>query len=256
MFGEIHGTKEAPLLFGQQASALAAQNQRVLIAVELGAIYNRQVQKAWNGPHATFEQSLTAAGWAGGRDGTKSVAMLEMLSRLHRLKEYGARLSVVAFNGARDDAQASRLKTLSSAAGHEEAQAENIIDAANADNFDYVLVLVGNAHARKKEIDRFGDQYRPMAMLLERAGKTVSLNMAWSSGTAWNCILKAGVRPPPKKPVTTDMLNCGNQPEAGQTNRDNLPYMSLGRLPEDTDGDSFDGYFWLGTISGSPPARP
>lgn len=256
VFGEIHGTNESPLFFGRAAAALALQGKRVLVAVELSAEDNTRMQDAWNGPHSEFEDRLTASEWGGRGDGVTSAAMLEMLSQLHSIKDRGAALSLVAFNGFRDDAQRLRLDTPSSQGGHEAAQAENILDAANREYFDYVLVLVGETHARKHEVEYAGDRFQPMAMHLEHAGNVMSLVMAWSGGSAWNCILRANVRPVPQQPITTDMLDCGNHPLLGLAHHGNQPQIALGQLPGMEDGANFDGYYWLGAVSGSPPARP
>jgi hypothetical protein len=105
------------------------QGKRILVAVELSAIDNAQFQDAWSAPHSVFEERLTSNGWSGRRDGVTSFAMLKMLSQLHALKDRGADISLVAFNGFKDEAQRLKLDTPSSQDGHEAAQAENISEA-------------------------------------------------------------------------------------------------------------------------------
>lgn len=256
IFGEIHGTIEAPGFVGAVACALTKEGKRVLVAVELGAPDNPRLQEAWHSPGNTFETKLLSSGWADRDDGVTSVAMLALLKRLHELKSSGSDISVVAFNGFSDYAQEHRLSSLPGQEPHEAAQAENIKEAANRSVYDYVLILAGVSHARKLEIDHAGEQYRPMAMFLENSGKVVSLRMATSGGTAWNCTLKPGITPQQENSVTSGMVECGNHPFMGLPSPSNLAPLGLGNVPGMDDDPGYDGYFWLGPVSGSAPAVP
>lgn len=256
VFGELHGTNEAPGFFGDVAIALASRGKHVLVAVELSAPENVALQKAWVRAPEEFIRALTGPDWTARRDGVTSAAMRDMLVRLHRLSASGATLSVVAFNGYRDDAQRLRLQSLGRAGGHEAAQAENIADAARHVGADITLVLVGSTHAEKTPITGLGPSYDPMAMALAKSGKVVSLNMVYSSGTAWNCRLKAGVKFDPAVPITAAMLDCANHPVTGLQGKDGRPYMAIGPLPGQAVSGQYDGYFWLGAVSGSGPAVP
>jgi hypothetical protein len=257
IFGELHGTKESPQFIAKLASGLANQGKRILVAVELDAYTDPNVQKAWAGPPADFAATLTAKGWAGRQDGVASVAMLDMLTQLHLEKSHGASIAITAFNGAHDDAQSERLNSIT-AAGHERTQAENIEMAAQAGRYDYVLVLVGSAHAMKRKIDfRDGTKpYQSMAMHLARRGKTLSVAMAYDDGTAWNCILPVGAEPPPGQPIITDMLKCANHRESKNAKFSGDPRISLNISLENEAKKFFDGYYWVGPITGSIPARP
>lgn len=244
VFGERHGTVEAPRVFGQIAADLAVQGQRLLIAVELSASGNGDLQAAWNGPHPAFAERLTTGEWRIRDDGVTSLAMLDMLTQLHALKERGAPIDVVAFNGPRDGEQFRRLHTANSQAGHEQMQAENILTAANAGQHDLVLVLVGSLHASRTVIDYVGpDEFEPMAMHLARVGPLVSLAMLTGGGTAWNCIGMASG------------LACREHPVRGLDHAGEAPQLGLGALPGMQRADSYDGYFWVGQVTASPPAR-
>jgi hypothetical protein len=256
VFGETHGTTESAQFFGRVASALALNGKRVLVAVELSAFNNADIQSAWNGAPDQFEDKLTSAGWSGRRDGVGSVSMLEMLTQLHSLKARGAKLSLVAFNGFSNDAQRLRLDTPGSQAGHEAAQAENIKHAAQQGKFDYTLVLVGKLHARKKGVVNVGPAFEPMAMHLQKAGKLVSLAMLSADGTAWNYILNENISLGPDDKVTTDMLDCGNHKLLGTANLHKEQKIVVGWPPGETNDGNYDGYYWLEGVTGSPPARP
>ena len=256
VFGEVHGTQEAPLLFGRVAGELAQQGKNILIAVELSSAENARYQAAWNGPHDRFAASLPDIDWVGGQDGRTSVAMLSMLTHLHALKAGGARLALVPFNGFRDEEQQKRLETPGSQAGHDAAQAENIAAARAAGQYDHVLVLVGNLHARTVEVEGRGPTFQPMAMRLRETGRLVALTMAYASGTTWDCSLRDGVRLLPGQKVTDAMLDCGSHPSPGLAGFPNTPHFALGPMPGAPHGDAYDGHFWLGEISASPPAKP
>ncbi|HEX8062893.1 MAG TPA: hypothetical protein VF535_06725, partial [Allosphingosinicella sp.] len=170
IFGEVHGTRESPAFVEATACGLAAKGARVLVGVEHNATDDPALQAAWSLPDAQFPAALRALGWAGRKDGVASQAMFELLLRLHRLKERGRRIDVVAFNGARDAEQRERFKDLPGQGPHEAAQAENVRRAAEAKRYDHVLVLVGNLHARKQPVTRGGMSFEPMAMRLAPAG--------------------------------------------------------------------------------------
>ncbi len=245
IFGEDHGTAEGPRFFGEVAADLSAQGHRLLIAVELSASDNAILQDAWHGLPAEFTNRLTVGEWRRRRDGNTSIAMLEMLTQLHAIKNSGAPISVVAFNGARDSEQQLRLQTAGSQSGHELMQAENIIAAANAGQYDYVLVLVGEIHASRTVIDFFGpDHFQPMATHLAQSGPVISLAMQTGNGTAWQCL------------GTATGVDCSVHPMRGLTYQGEAPRMGLGSLPGMRRAASYDGYYWVGPVTASPPARP
>lgn len=256
LFGELHGTNEAPRFFADVVIALASQGKHVLVAVELSAPEDVAMQRAWAAAPEEFARALTGPDWTLRRDGVTSGAMRDMLVRLQQYKASGAAVSIVAFNGYRDDAQRLRLQSLGPAGGHEVAQAENIADAARRADADITLVLVGNAHAEKTPISRDGMSYDPMAMTLAKSGRLVSLNMLYAGGTAWNCQLKADLKFDPAVPITTAMLDCANHPVTGLQGKDDAPYIALGPVQGANFDGRYDGYFWLGAISGSVPALP
>ena len=48
IFGEVHGTRQAPDFVGDVACALAARGERILVAIEHSATENAILQNAWN----------------------------------------------------------------------------------------------------------------------------------------------------------------------------------------------------------------
>lgn len=253
VFGELHGTNEGPGFIGSLACALGRESNRVLVAVEHSADENEALQSAWNSDD--FEQRLRTLLFAKGSDGRSSSAMFDMLVRLHRIKQRGAPLGIVAFNGFKDEQQAARFSNLNGQGPWEAAQAENIATASTLATYDHVLVLVGNFHAMKTSVSRGGNDFDPMALRLSKYGKTVSLDMRYADGTSWNCLLKPGVDVT-KGPVETDDMDCGPHLTKGESDLGSEPFIRL----EQTDGangqSTYDGFFWVGAISASVPKLP
>lgn len=256
VFGEIHGTKQAPVFIGDLACGLAAEGKRVLLAIEHSSTENEAFQRTWKLPQAAFAAKLKQAGWAGRADGVASEAMLALLVRLNGLAQNGYAIDIVAFNGAKDEAQTRRFSYLPAQGPHEAAQAENIRTAEAAKAYDYVLILVGNIHARKRPVERSGIAFEPMAMQLGSPSAVITLNMQTAGGTTWNCQLKPGVQPKPKEEISNDAIACASYPLRANANYKRAPFIALTeRSASNTDAD-YDGVFWLGTVDASPPAVP
>ena len=256
IFGEVHGTAEAPAFVGDVACALAFQGERLLIAIEQNPADDAALQAAWALPDDRFAAALAQVGWAGRQDGVASRAMFALLLRLHRLREGGRAIDVVRFNGARDAAQAARFAALPGQGPHEAAQAQNI-RSADAGRYDHVLVLVGNLHAGKQPVERGGVTFEPMAMRLAPGGASTSLVMRHGGGTMWNCLLRPGFALVPGKPLPAGALDCGAHPAVAVAAVPGpAPSIGLGEAPGAMPDPAYDGWFWLGRITASPPQRP
>ncbi len=257
VFGETHGTQEAPALVANVACGLAAAGERVLLAIELSVEDNAALQAAWRLPVDRFQPALRNAGWAGRHDGVASRAMFEMLVTLHARKEAGLPIDIAAFNGMRDDAQRERFSALSGQGPHEASQAENIDSAASAGVYDRILVLVGSFHAQRNTVGEGPGRFEPMAMRLAKIGPTISLRMRDAGGSTWNCIAKPGTGLGPGRPITADAIDCGVHSVRGSTDLARTPFMQLGPFPgEEHRAQDYDGFVWLGPITGSPPLMP
>jgi hypothetical protein len=256
IFGESHGTRESPAFVEATACGLAAKGERVLVGVEHEATDDPALQAAWALPDAQFPAALRARGWAGREDGVGSQAMFALLVRLHQLKSQGLSIDVVAFNSLVDDDQRARFKDLPGQGPHEAAQAENIRRSADARRYDHVLVLVGNLHARKQPVTRGAVSFEPMAMRLAPAAAITSLKMDGAAGTTWNCLLKPGAVLQPGKPLPPGSLDCGSHASRGHADLQRPPFIGLGALPGSEEDPAYDGFYWVGPVSGSPPEVP
>jgi hypothetical protein len=256
VFGEMHGTKEAPAFIGDLACALTSKGERVLVAVEHSSTENEAFQRAWKLPGATFTSAIKQSGWGGRKDGVASEAMLALLVRLHGLAQHNRAIDIVAFNGFKDEAQTRRFSNLPSQGPHEAAQAENIRIAEAAKPYDRVLILVGNIHARKHPVERAGIAFEPMAMQLGSPSAVVTLNMQTAGGTTWNCQLKPGVQLKPSEQIANDAIACGSYPLRGNANYKRRPFIALTEPSASNTTADYDGVFWLGSVNASQPAVP
>lgn len=256
VFGELHGTREAPAFFGSLACSLATDGEVILIAIEFSPYYDDALQEAWKADEEDFENLLLQAGWRGRRDGVGSDAMFKMVRDLHRLSRAGYAIDVTAFNGAGSEDQREKFAYLPGQGPHEAAQAENVATAAEKRSYDRVLVLVGNLHAEKQSIDLGRGAFDPMAKRLGAYGSIVSLNVRYDAGTNWSCQLRGDFDPKTDGSPTDDDIECGPHPAGATGSFDRNAFIEVGDQTADTAEASFDGFFWLGPITASPPKAP
>lgn len=256
VLGEWHGTNEAPDLVARLLCAEASRGQRLLLAVEHGAIFNSAWQAAWPLPQDAFAEALPDLGWRGREDGVASAAMLRLVLAAHALKDTGGGVDIVAFNGARDDAQRARFAHLPGQGPHEAAQAENIAEAAARQSYDRVIVLVGSLHAEIAPVTlgNGGPLFEPMAMRLAAYGSVLSLDMQHAGGTAWGCRTRPDATPVPGQEVTDTMIMCAAYTYKPDARRDRPPFIDISPAAAEASGGRYDGMFWVGAITASPPA--
>jgi len=125
VFGELR-TNEAPAFVQNLLCGEARQNRRRLLAVEHSSWQDQAWQEAWALPNEAFRAALPCLDWRDREDGLASEAMLQLVLAAHAFKERGASIDIVAFNGARDDAQRARFAELPGQGAHKAAQAQNI----------------------------------------------------------------------------------------------------------------------------------
>lgn len=255
IFGEMHGSAQSPQAVADYICA-ASKTRSILLAIEFNSTSDAGFQAAWDGPNSEFRDRMLehVPEWKGRPDGVGSVAMLEMLDRLHALKEAGRKIDIVAFNGARDAEQREAYAHLPAQEPHEAAQASNIRAAAERGAYHQTVVLVGNLHARQAPVAIGPEPWRPMGMFLAAPQDIVSLQMAWDGGASWSCQMAADADLEPGKPITQDMVECRAFP-TGPAPR-GAPGEGMGLYGEPYEDGAHDGYYHLGTITASPPAFP
>lgn len=180
--GEIHGTTETPAAFAQLVCAAAEQGP-VTVALELPTEMQPQLDAFLI---ATDDASAAAtlhetSFWVRDperQDGRSSMAMLEMMQSIRRLKAGGGDVAFRAFQPSNPRSPAFDQNY------YELDMAVELSRAATERPDARVLVLVGNVHASKTLIDRF--DLLPAAAHLP-GKETVTLNVAQQGGQSWSC---------------------------------------------------------------------
>ncbi len=220
IFGELHGTQEAPTLVGNLACRAASSGLPVRVGLEIPSNMqpNLGAFLSSDGNQHDVEQLTQGIFWTYG-DGRSSKAMLALIDRVRLLKQAGKNINVFLFDIATMDI-ASRDKHM----------AKNILSAIERDPNAVFLILTGNLHARTKP-------HRWMSWYIVQAHThLVSLNMANARGSAWTC--------------TRD--GCGPMRMGGR-DRGQQPFIERFDQPDD---NGYNGLFYVGAVTASPPAKP
>lgn len=185
VFGELHGTHEAPALLAALATR-AALARDVIVALEMPAQDQGSID-AWlasDGSQAARDALLTTAFWRvppERSDGRRSVAMLALLDALRVQHMQHPSLRVALFDDATYKDPVTRERGM--------ADALRSIHAAAPQST--LLILTGNYHARRKTDgpgNLVGDYAPPgaMASLLHDLD-VVTVNIAARGGRFWAC---------------------------------------------------------------------
>jgi outer membrane protein assembly factor BamB len=227
-FGEFHGTREGPRVFGSLACVAARNGSSVLVGLELPA-ENQDILEAVLTAPSSGEASATLleSGFfvRDYQDGRSSRAMAELILMLYTLRQEGADLEVFAFDTGpsqeRDRLMASRIGAVRRR--HPEA---------------LMLLLAGNLHARKSKGSPWDPEFLSMTHHLLEAGHEVfSVLLTHAGGQAWYC-------------NAAGASSCGAKPIDGM---DQGPEPAFLLLPTEL-SETFDAILYLGPVSASPPA--
>lgn len=224
--GEIHGSTETPAAFAQLVCDAASRGP-VTVALELPTTMQANLDAFLVAPDEASAVATLESGFftpSERADGRTSVAMLEMLQSVRRLKAAGRDVTFHAFLPGFRRPQGFDQNY------HEIDMASSLAAAAQARPEARVLVLVGNIHASKTRIDRI--DLLPAAAHLPR-GETVTLNVAQQGGQTWSCLAEG----------------CGAH--------DSLPRYDAearGVIMGAVSEGAWDGVLAVGPVTASPPA--
>lgn len=228
LFGEFHGTRELPALFGEAVCALLHTRREVLVGLELPESEGPPVARFLESKGTESDRRALAGGafWSRDyQDGRSSAAMLELLDRLRRLKRAGRSLSMVLFDAPPD-------------AARDEHMAANISAASRAHPRAVVAVLTGNLHARTRPGVPWDAAWKPMGWFLAQHHEVQALDLAGPPGSYWGC-------------PTVDASECGIQkfqPDQAMRAR-----VGVSLLPE-TSPEGFVGVLSSASLTASGPA--
>ena len=179
--GEIHGTKETPVIFGDLA-CLASTSRPVIIAVEQVTTEQPAIDDfiGSDGGAAAISHFLRSRIWTQPmKDGRSSEAYFHLFQRLRELRAAGRIISVVAFQPLYNPGPGGY-----NAGDYEYALASSLVNRVKQDA--RVLVLVGNVHAMRTAPTWAKPAYLPMAGYLP-AQTTINLDARWVGGSYWAC---------------------------------------------------------------------
>lgn len=224
VIGELHGTSESPALFGDLVCNLATERP-VSVALEfnVSATPALQAYVASAGTAVDKSKLLSSAAWSPSRaDGRSSVAMLDLLDSIRKMRAAGGDIQVFA-------TQPMGLPGLDQNY-FELAMADEWAKVASARPQAIVVALVGRAHAQLSMRD--DGLFLPAAAHLKPAD-VLSLKPEDEGGEAWNC----------------QRDGCGGHPIAGKAVKPRYVAALSGVA------DGFNGIYAIGgRYSASPPA--
>jgi hypothetical protein len=184
LFGEMHGSIEAPALVVQLACFLS-RSQRVAVGLELPSKDQSLIDAylVGNGTNSDRQKLISSEFWQFGRDGRSSTAMLKLIENIRVLKKSGRLIDVFAF----DDQPGTKLE-------------RNVAIASGIRRFHTnhpttrIIALMGNIHAMEDPIHIGGSEIVPSGSLLDDLHPT-SILIAYPAGTIWACMPTCGPQP-------------------------------------------------------------
>lgn len=179
VIGEVHGTAEVPAIFSDAVCLTAEARGPIIVGLEVPSTDQSKIDEfiGSDGGLVAKAKLLTALLWQM-RGSVSTEAFVHLFERLRELHKEGRVARVVAFQDNKTPYDPSGGQT-----PYEEHLAAVVKSAAEPGAT--VMVLVGNLHARKTEVD-FGRPFMPMASLLPNK-ETLTLNAIGNGGMAWNC---------------------------------------------------------------------
>jgi hypothetical protein len=184
LFGEIHGTSEAPRFVGEVVCHFANKGTSVILALEIPADLQRLVDNflgsKGSGKVAAMRAIEAHPFWSASlADGRSSIAMRNLLERINELRASGQNVEVALFDGNTNETLggAEREKKLA-------ANIQSFVQRSGANG--KVVVLTGNLHSRATRGLPWNAEFEPAGYLLKEL-RPVTFDLAHAGGTAWNC---------------------------------------------------------------------
>lgn len=233
----IHGTEESPAALLGLVCLLSARGMPVLVGLEAERTFSAGLDAFLTHQDAQTLRAATPEMWTV-HDGRSSAATLQLLRDLALLRAAGVDVSVFAFDGVwsvdrRDDEDWGTVTR--------DAKMAEAVDAAVMDFPGAVFVLTGGFHARKQAFAFGSGQFVPMATGIT-ARPVLALEMRHAGGTAW---MIGEVDGQPFEGV----LSLTNRLPEG------VPVRAF-VFGDQAASEDWDGAYYTGPITASPPAFP
>jgi len=195
LFGEMHGSVEAPKLISDLACSLSVSRE-LAVGLEIPSKDQALVDHylGSRGSQADLEKLTSSYFWQKGIDGRSSAAMLDLIEHIRELKEKGRPITMFFFD---DQPETELERNVAIANGIRRFQ------ATRPDT--KIIALMGNVHAMQKDMTTNDGTLVPSGRLLEDL-HPVSILVTYPTGTIWACMPTCGVheispRNPPTGPI-------------------------------------------------------
>lgn len=232
LLGEMHGTAESPGFVADLACHAARTQRPVTVALEINRSESPRVETYLASKGLPEDRAALVQGgfWNNQpRDGRNSEAMAGLLDSLRKLRQQGASVKVELI-----DPGPGNFKD---GPDRDRQMAANFAAAVERSPEDLFVSLTGNLHNRIVRGWSNKPDYEWMGYVLRQkyADRLVSLNASSTGGTAWVCFGE----------------DCGPQPMKG---REEAGDLRITLHPRDDSG--YDGTYFIGAMTASPPAVP
>lgn len=238
LFGETHGTVESPAMVAAYACAVTKSRGGVTaVGIEWASFRNDDLAAALSAddPRAEMRKSFTKH--LSFQSGQGSEAMLDMILFLDALADAGADIRIRGFQTV-TEGDFQTFQETGDQSIFERGYARGML--ATAEGADRTIILVGNLHARRKPPEgRPWLNYALAASFLPEG--TVTLEMQRLAGQAW-----VQTRTEDGQPRVGPRDYVAYAPQGGQ---EGAPQIAI-----DPSVEGFDGYYFVGPITPSPPA--
>ena len=193
LFGEMHGSAEAPALVSRLACVLSAPRE-LAVGLEIPT-QDQPLIDAFLGSQGTPSDvaALTSSSfWQEGKDGRSSQAMLKLIENIRAMKQSGKPVDLFAF----DDQPGTGLE-------RNVAIANGIRRFHDAHPGARIVALMGNVHAMQDKMYAGNETIVPSGYLLADL-HPVSVLVMYPAGTIWACMPNCGIhRIAPRNPETS-----------------------------------------------------
>lgn len=235
VFGEMHGTTQSPEAVRGLVCEMLKSGITVLLGLEAEHWQGEALNAALSNPIDSSVLLAAAPKMWGVHYGRSSEATLSLLEDIARWRSNDLPISMFAF-----DAEPDEWVSAENGAVARDAAMAIHIDRAT-ENFDgAIILLTGEFHARKQLI-HFGDQtYVPMATKIT-VRSVFALEMKYGPGEAWVQGSVDGGE------VTIGPMKLGGNEGTEAPVRTFIM---------DGKNENYDGYYYTGPITPSPPAFP
>ena len=183
LFGELHGSQEAPALIYALACHVSA-SEDVAVGLEMPAEDQPLLDAfmASSGTADDVRKLLASDFWQKGRDGRSSAAMHKLIEDLRALKQAGRPVALFAF----DEQPGTKLE-------RNVAIANGLRRFRGAHPDVRIIALTGNVHAMQESWIAGETVLTPSGKLLADL-QPVSVFVSYPAGTIWACMQACGVQ--------------------------------------------------------------